>query len=152
LDELINELDNNLHALTITTTIIPDPGRTYKNKPLELVRIMSTCDVYVAVLASELVFQMFMREKTTTLEIMPAKWMDFWHNELAYTLGINWVPVYPLHETKDDDYITWYGCHIQDTVTHACSFDRFHKNPSVVVHPRSLVKQIARQLHKIIPH
>jgi len=152
LNELVKELDNNLHAMTLRTIIIRDPGRTYKNNPLELVRIVSTCDVFVAVHGSEFMLQMFMREKTAALEIMPQKRMELWHDELAYTLGINWVPVYPLHETKDDDYITWYGCQIQDTVTPACSFDRFHKNPGVDVHPRSLVKQIARQLRKIVPH
>ena len=152
LDGLINELHNNLHGLVIEVVIIKDPGRTYKNNPLELVRIISTCDAYVAVLASELVFQMFMREKTATLEIMPPKWMEFWHNELAYTLGINWVPVYPLHETNDGDYITWYGCDIQDSETPPCAFKQFSKNPGITVHMRSLVKQIARQLRKIIPH
>jgi hypothetical protein len=146
LDELVTALTN----AGITPVVIRDPGRTYKNNPLDLVRLVSQCDVYISVLGSEAVFQIFMREKTSAFELMVAKRLDFWHSELAYTMGINWLPIYPLHETANENYLTWYGC--WDSTEGICSYRAFSKFDGITLEVPSLMRRIMEQLKREIPH
>ena len=124
---------------------------TYSN-PLELVKIIEPCDVLVAGLGAELAFQLFMREKTTTFELMPPKTLLLWTIDLTYMLGINWVPVYPPFETPTDNFITWYGCSLFRANSSSCTFKSYHQFGGWNLPAEQFAAQIIQQVQKQIPH
>jgi hypothetical protein len=124
---------------------------TYSN-PLELVKIIEPCDVLVAGHGAELAFQLFMREKTTTFELMPPKTLLLWTIDLTYMLGINWVPVYPPFETPTDNFITWYGCSLFRANSSSCTFKSYHQFGGWNLPAEQFAAQIIQQVQKQIPH
>jgi len=139
-------------GIPVQVKVITDPGVKYKKTPFELVKIMEPCDVLVAPHGSELAFQLFMREKTTTFELMPPKNLLLWTIELTYMLGINWIPVYSVFETADDSYLTWYGCSLFQSNSSSCGFRSYHQFSGWNLPAEQFAAQIIQQLQRQIPH
>jgi hypothetical protein len=139
-------------GMQLQTKVITDPGITYVKEPLELAKMMEPCDVLVAGHGSELAFQLFMREKTTTFELMPPKTFPLWTIDLTYMLGINWVPVYPVFETPEDNYLTWSGCSLFHSKYSSCAVTRLHQFSGWNLPAEQFADQIIQQLQRQIPH
>jgi hypothetical protein len=139
-------------GMPLQVKTITDPGLEYIKNPLGLVGVVEPCDVLVAGHGAELAFQLFMREKTTTFELMPPKTLLLWTIDLTYMLGINWVPVYPPFETPADNYITWYGCSLFRANSSSCTFKSYHQFGGWNLPAEQFAAQIIQQLQRQIPH